>query len=145
MKCEIYPLNSLKEYKYVVIFSIYQGRLLLSRHKQRITWETQGGHIEPLESPYTAAGRELQEESGAEVFHLAPLCDYYAEDETSHANGMVFTARIEKLGPIPESEMAETALFETLPEQLTYPGITPVLYRFLKECSGAQSSRKNVI
>ena len=133
MKCDIYPLNSLKTYRYVVIFSFYQGKLLLCRHKQRTTWETQGGHIEPLETPYTAAARELYEESGADVFHLAPLCDYYVEDGTSHASGMVFTARIEKLGPLPESEMAETALFEALPEQLTYPGITPVLYGFMEE------------
>jgi 8-oxo-dGTP diphosphatase len=133
MKCGIYPLNSLKEYRYVVILSIYQGRLLLSRHKQRKTWETQGGHIEPGETPYIAAGRELFEESGAEIYTLTPLCDYYAEDETSHANGMLFEAHIEKLGPLPESEMAETALFESLPVNLTYPGITPVLYRFLKK------------
>jgi 8-oxo-dGTP diphosphatase len=133
MKCVIYPLNSLKEYKYVVVFSIYQGKLLLSRHKQRKTWETQGGHIEPGETPFMAAGRELHEESGAEIYTLAPLCDYYAEDDSSHANGIVFSAHIEKLGPIPESEMAETSLFDSLPEKLTYPFITPVLFRYYEE------------
>jgi 8-oxo-dGTP diphosphatase len=130
MKCEIYPLNSLKEYKYVVIISMYNGRLLFSRHRERKTWETQGGHIEPGETPFMAAGRELREESGAEIYMLTPLCDYYAQDETSHANGMVFTAHIKKLGQLPESEMAETCLFESLPDQLTYPGITPVLYNY---------------
>lgn len=130
MKCDIYPLNSLKEYRYVVIFSFYKGKLLFSRHKQRITWETQGGHIEPGETPHMAASRELQEESGAEKYTLTPLFDYFAGYENSNANGMVFAAHIEKLGPLPESEMAETALFESLPEQLTYPGITPVLYRY---------------
>ena len=39
------------DYKYVVVFSRYQGRLLLSRHKERRTWETQGGHVEPGETP----------------------------------------------------------------------------------------------
>jgi 8-oxo-dGTP diphosphatase len=134
MKCVINPLNSLKDYRYVVILSHYQGKLLLSRHRQRITWETQGGHIEPGETPYMAAGRELYEESGAEVYTLTPLCDYYAEDETSCAGGMVFFAHIEVLGPLPESEIAETALFDSMPEQLTYPDITPNLYRYyLKE------------
>lgn len=130
MKCVLYPTNSLKEYKFVVVLSLFQGKLLLSRHKQRTTWETQGGHIEPGETPYMAACRELYEESGAKGYTLEPMCDYYAEDDTSHANGMAFLARIEKLGPLPESEMAETALFESLPEQLTYPGITPHLYRY---------------
>ena len=134
MKCAIFPLNSLKEYKFAVVISLFQGKLLFSRHKQRSTWETQGGHIEPGETPYMAACRELKEESGAQAFLLRPLCDYYAEDEISHANGMAFLARIEKLGPLPDSEMAETALFDDLPEALTYPDITPVLYRyFMKE------------
>jgi 8-oxo-dGTP diphosphatase len=134
MECVIYPLNSLQEYKYAVVLSLFQGKWLFSRHKQRTTWETQGGHIEPGETPYMAACRELYEESGAEAYTLTPLCDYDVADGTSHAGGMVFLARIEKLGPLPESEMAETALFESLPDQLTYPGITPNLYRYyLKE------------
>ncbi len=133
MKCIVYPLDTLKEYKYVVIFSRYKGGLLLSRHKQRDTWETQGGHIETEETPMMAAARELMEESGAEEFTLKPLCDYYAQDETSHANGRVFVADIGTLGPLPLSEMAETALFDKLPENLTYPGITPVLYSHLQE------------
>jgi len=133
MKCVIYPINSLKEYKFVVVLSRFQGKLLLSRHKQRTTWETQGGHIEPKETPYMAACRELQEESGAQAFTLHPLCDYYAEDDFSHANGMVFVARVERLGALPESEMAETALFETLPEHLTYPDITPLLFKYWME------------
>ena len=130
MECVLYPANSLKEYKYVVVLSLFQGKWLFSRHKQRTTWETQGGHIEPGETPYMAACRELYEESGAQAYTLAPICDYYAGENASGANGMVFLARIEMLGPLPQSEMAETALFESLPEQLTYPGITPHLYRY---------------
>ena len=41
----------------------------------------------------------------------------------------MFVARIHKIGSLPESEIAETALFTRLPENLTYPDITPVLYR----------------
>jgi 8-oxo-dGTP diphosphatase len=129
MDCAVYPLNGLKKYKYVVILSRYQGKLLLSRHRERNTWETQGGHIEPGETPAEAARRELFEESGALAFSLTPLCDYHAADEVSHANGMVFAAEVKELGPLPESEMAETALFDQLPENLTYPDITPLLYR----------------
>jgi len=130
MNCYIYPPNTLKKYKYVVILSIYQGKILFSRHKQRMTWETQGGHIEPGEMPEAAAARELIEESGAVRFTLHPICDYEA-GEGALLGGMVFAGLIEELGAMPESEMAEVCLFDTLPVNLTYPGITPILYNYL--------------
>jgi 8-oxo-dGTP diphosphatase len=129
MHCRTYELNELKSYKYVVILSVYRGKILLSRHKERATWETQGGHIEAGETPLDAARRELYEESGAVKFSLTPAFDYWAADETSEANGMVFIADIEALAPLPESEMRETALFDALPDALTYPDITPVLFK----------------
>ncbi|NBJ90380.1 NUDIX hydrolase [Acutalibacter sp. 1XD8-36] len=124
--------------KYVVIFSRYQGKLLLSRHKGRDTWETQGGHIEQGESPEDAAKRELWEESGALKFTLEPMCMYWAEDRVggkteSGAWGAIFFADIEELGPMPESEMAETRQFDTLPEEVTYPYITPHLYERVRD------------
>lgn len=133
MLCKTYDLNSLKEYKYVVILSEYNGKIVLSRHKQRTTWETQGGHIEQGETPLDAAKRELYEESGAVDFDIEPLCDYRAwNEETGHgANGVVFHAVIRRFDPIPESEMAEIKEFASLPENLTYPAITPVVFEYL--------------
>ena len=46
---------------------------------------------------------------------------------------MIFKAVIHKLGAIPESEMAEVKTFDSLPDKLTYPAITPELFRYLKE------------
>lgn len=134
MICEIHPVNELKNYKYVVVLSRYDGKILLSRHKDRTTWETQGGHIEEGETPFEAAKRELYEESGAVDYDMAPLCDYWAgtEDRSDWANGMVFRAVIHRLGPIPESEMAEVKCFDSLPDSLTYPAITPVLFDYLE-------------
>ncbi len=125
--CRIYPVNQLGTYEYVVVISRYQGKLLLSRHRDRTTWETQGGHIEAGETPLQAAERELMEESGAIEFTVTPAFDYWAADDTSWANGMVFLADIQRLGPLPDSEMAEVGLFETLPPLLTYPWMTPML------------------
>lgn len=135
MVCKTYPLGELKEYKYVVILSEYDGRILLSRHKERTTWETQGGHIEAAETPFEAAKRELYEESGAIQYEIAPFCDYWAGNEETKegASGVVFTAKITKLGAIPESEMQEVKTFEELPEKLTYPAISTALFEKLRE------------
>lgn len=133
MKTKTFPVGELKEYKYVVILSQYEGRLLLSRHQDRVTWETQGGHIESGETPVEAAKRELYEESGAVKYYIAPICDYWAgsDDETQGANGMVFKAIIYEFGKMPDSEMAEVKQFDKLPENLTYPAITPILFDYL--------------
>ena len=40
---------------------------------------------------------------------------------------MVFLANIHQLGTLPKSEMKETSLFKQLPQELTYPNVTPKL------------------
>ena len=133
MISKVYEVGALKTYKYVVILSTRCGKIMLSRHKQRTTWETQGGHVEPGETPMQAAERELYEESGALRYDIRALCDYWAGDEITGegATGMVFHAIIHELGPMPDSEMAKTRLFDALPENLTYPAITPELFAYL--------------
>ncbi len=136
LACKVTEWREEPEDKYVVVISRYRGKLLLSRHRERDTWETQGGHIEPGETALEAARRELWEESGAEEFSLRPLCRYYAwvvDNPEDGSWGAVFFADIERLGPLPESEMAETRCFDTLPEQITYPGITPFLFQQVKD------------
>ncbi|MGV8979889.1 NUDIX hydrolase [Clostridium sp.] len=132
MKCEAYELSYLKEYKYVVIIAKYRGNWILCKHKKRDTWETAGGHIEFGESPLEAAKRELFEETGAILFDIKPIFDYWAADDTSEANGMVFYAEIKKLGDLPESEMEKIESFQTLPSNLTYKDITPKLFQYFE-------------
>ena len=124
---KIFPIDEKAGYKFVVNFSRYGNNWLFSRHKERATWETQGGHIEPGETPRQAAARELREESGAVDFELTPVFAYAVGDDPGNS-GVVFLADIKSLGPLPESEMAEVKVFDALPENLTYPQITPVLY-----------------
>ena len=133
MICHTYPLGQKAPYKYVVVMSKYQGKILLSRHRERTTWETQGGRIEPGETPLEAARRELYEESGAVDFDIRPVFDYWAGDENGGASSQVFAAEIRKLGPMPNSEMAEVRAFDEVPPNVTYPAITPEIFASLEE------------
>ncbi len=128
MECKTYTLNKLKNYKFVVVISSHKGKIVLSRHKNRTTWETQGGHIETGENALEAAERELYEESGATIFTIMPAFDYCVCGKIGEANGIVFIAEIKEFGSIPDSEMEEIAFFDELPFNLTYPEITPVLF-----------------
>lgn len=132
MGCRTFDVDD-RYYKYVVVFSKYNDKLLLSRHKERTTWETQGGHIEQGETPEQAAARELWEESGAEKFKIEKICAYRAGDDVDFADGVVFFAEISQLGKMPDSEMAEVKTFDTLPNNITYPEITPVLFEQVKD------------
>ncbi|MBP3368402.1 MAG: SEL1-like repeat protein [Clostridia bacterium] len=137
LECRIHPLGYLERYKYTVICTSYEGKWILSKHKNRSTWETQGGHIEDGETPLECARRELFEESGIRDADIYPVCDYFGFNSWRHSNGMVFLAVVHSLGELPESEMKETAIFDTLPAELTYPRTSPKLYaeaeRMLKE------------
>ena len=128
LHCTIHPPNTLAPYKYVVVCASYHGQWLMSRHRLRDTWETQGGHIEPGETPLAAARRELQEESGVTDADLYHVCDYHGYTDARASNGQVFLAVVNRLGTLPDSEMAEARLFDTLPDNLTYPNVSPQLY-----------------
>ena len=129
LQCSVHPLGALTAHKYVVVCANYRGQWLLSRHRARDTWETQGGHIEPGETALEAARRELYEESGVQDAEVIPVCDYCGFTDTRSANGVVFLAVVNALGTLPESEMAEVRLFDQLPDNLTYPNVSPRLYR----------------
>lgn len=134
MACNVYDLGTLKNYKYVVVLSVYKGMLMLSKHNFRTSWETQGGHIEEGETPLEAAKRELYEESGAVDYTIEPIFDYRSGDEKNYADGQVFLAHTKRLEPIPEdSEMRDVGFFEYLPHSLTYHKITPVLFAHAKK------------
>ena len=138
MECKTYPFNTLGNYMFASVIAFHDGKWLLSKHKERTTWEMQGGHIEAGETPLEAAKRELYEESGAIDFELEPLCDYwisgYLHGVKLQGNSQVFLARVHTLGAIPQqSEMEKVFLFDKLPENLTHIEVTNKILPILQE------------
>ena len=130
LRCRIYPSGYLEKYMFTAVCANYGGKWIHSMHKERDTWETQGGHIEDGETPLECARRELFEESGIKDADIYPVCDYWGFDAQGCANGMVFLAVVHTLGELPESEMKKIGIFDSLPKNLTYPQVTP---RFFAE------------
>lgn len=114
--------------KYAVIIAKHEGKLLWCRHKDRDTWEVPGGHIEPGETAIEAAARELQEETGATDFTIAPVCWYrlHFNDGGLGSISLLCAAEVHALGEL-HSEIAEIRTFEGVPTDLTYPDIQPYL------------------
>jgi len=114
--------------KYAVIIAKHEGKLLWCRHKDRDTWEVPGGHIEPGETAIEAAARELQEETGATDFTIAPVCWYRLHFNNGGLGSisLLCAAEVHAMGEL-HSEIAEIRTFEGVPTDLTYPDIQPYL------------------
>lgn len=124
-----------------VIVSQYQGKWVLCQHKQRSTWEVPGGHIEPGEIPEEAARRELYEESGAKEYDLREIGVYGVKRDEEEDFGMLYFAQIHSFDTLPRDfEMKRVELFDTLPENMTYPQIQPYLVKMVQQAEPAPSS-----
>ena len=142
MKLDVHIYDEVDEasVKFAVIIARHAGQLVLCRHAERDTWEIPGGHRELGESPFEAAKRELQEETGALDFELE-FVSYYSVTGANRANasgeetfGALFRAEIATFGDI-KSEIAEIAFMDALPHNLTYPEIQPLLLAKADELS----------
>ncbi|AZR74329.1 hypothetical protein BBF96_13575 [Anoxybacter fermentans] len=132
MEVKFYSLKEipLEKMLYAVIMARFKGKWIFVQHRNRNTWELPGGRVEPDESVFDCAGRELMEETGAIKFALFPVAIYSViEDSSKESYGMLFFADVHELGPLPaESEMAQQKLYLELPQKLTYPEIIPPLF-----------------
>jgi 8-oxo-dGTP diphosphatase len=115
---------------YSIIAAIYGEKWIFVRHYDRTTWEIAGGHIEPGETSYAAAGRELREETGALTFSLECVATYSVIKDDYRGYGRLYLAEVSEMGEVTDtSEIAEVLLSDHLPEDLTYPDIQPVLFK----------------
>jgi len=115
---------------YAIIAARYENKWIFVRHQDRSTWEIAGGHIESGETSHEAARRELMEETGALRFNLECVATYSATQDGEAGYGRLYLAEVAKMGSVPDAaEIAEIILLDTLPEDLTYPDIQPLLFR----------------
>ena len=143
MASSVQPLNTIRffhpdeqenvSYTFAIIVSLYREQWIWVKHRKRDTWELPAGHLEPGETPMEAARRELYEETGALEFRIAPVVSYEGNYQGKPVFGMIFLADVIKTGPLPDFEIAGTALFTEIPESLTYPEIQPVFFRYVLE------------
>lgn len=136
MKVEVLDLGIVDNaiFKYAVIASKFNGKWVLCKHQERDTWEIPGGSREIGESLLETAKRELYEETGASSFKIREVCDYSVSINEKTSYGRLFLADIVEFSDLPESEIEKIDLFDSLPENMTYPDIQPLLHeRVLEE------------
>ncbi|WP_438619994.1 NUDIX hydrolase [Paraclostridium sp.] len=139
---------------FAVIVARFKDKWVLSKHKERTTWEIPGGHREIGEDINNTAARELYEESGANKFEMFPICVYSVSKEVGDISkhptetfGGLYFAEIAEFKSLPNLEIDEIILLDELPKELTYPEIQPQLLSkaidFIKEINNTHGIKYN--
>lgn len=131
MEIKFYNYGSIdnKNLKFAIILSKYKNKYVFVTSKKRGTWEMPAGHREEGEDIDYTASRELKEETGAIKFTIIPIKDYSVQTPCSLAYGRLFYANIQQLGGIRDKEIEKVKLFDTLPNNLSYPEIQSALFK----------------
>lgn len=133
MEIEFYNEKSENmELIYSVMIVKYKRKYVFVKHKDRDTWEFPGGRIEIGENSYSAAKRELFEETGAIDYKLKSYKIYSVSTKEEISYGEIFIGEIFEIGNLPELEIQEINFFDNLPQNLTYPEIIPIIFNEVK-------------
>jgi len=134
---DIRPLGTVDdaELEYMVIAARHRDEWVVVRLKGQEEWCFPGGKREAGETMDEAAHRELKEETGAEDYRLEPLALYGVDQGPRISWGSIYTAEIDRFGPLPEEfEIAEVAFMPRFPlDNARFPGIMPGLMAYLGE------------
>ncbi|WP_214846937.1 RNA deprotection pyrophosphohydrolase [Exiguobacterium sp. s193] len=103
---------------HVWVIAVYEGKWLLTHHKQR-GYEFPGGKVEPGETAEEAARREVMEETGGRIASLAYIGQYRVEGRGDTIIKNIYFAEIESLVPhLAVDETDGAFLLEDLPQRL---------------------------
>lgn len=121
-----------KDISEVIIVCNYNEKWLFVRNKNELKYELPGGKRERGESILQASMRELEEETGAIQYEIWAIDTYkYILNDQIHL-GKLFFARINILGQLPDNEISEFVLCDSLPSELRYPFQTGLFFEQVK-------------
>lgn len=113
-KPETFPIAS----KHVLVIAKYNGKWLLTKHKER-GLEFPGGKVENGESLLEAAKREVYEETGGTVEGLQWFAEYVVQSEPPFCK-TVYTAKVLAIKKIELMETEGAVLVNELKPDSTY-------------------------
>lgn len=103
---------------HVWVIAVYEGKWLLTHHKQR-GYEFPGGKVEPGETAEEAARREVMEETGGKIDSLSYVGQYRVAGKGDTIIKNIYFAQIGSLSShLAVDETDGAFLFEELPERL---------------------------
>jgi 8-oxo-dGTP diphosphatase len=112
---EIHEINQ-ELIKFVVLITEYNNQMIIIKNNKRGAWEFPGGTREPGEALLFTASRELYEETGAVRFDIEPFGIY----QLNGNYGMVYFAEVKELADLPNYEIEEIKIVNSLPEGMSF-------------------------
>ena len=142
LEIKFYPPDHYPDcgFTYVVIGARYRKQWVFIRHRQRRSYEMPAGHIRENEDTVMAAGRELEEETGAIKYTIECIATYTILEDNSLRAGRLYYADIgERDDKWDDSEIEGVIFSDHLPEISSFPYVQTVLFRFVENYHAGES------
>ncbi|MEG0614685.1 MAG: NUDIX domain-containing protein [Oscillospiraceae bacterium] len=112
MEYKFFNLNETNLYKFVIILTHINGKILLCKRTDSEKIGFCSGKMEQKEKPIDAAKRLIREQTGAVKFTTLPIFDCWISDEKTASNGMIFFSKITELGKLPQQGIEKIECFD---------------------------------